>query len=76
MKRGCELPDGCSNLSDQVRLLCRDGVDLGFMTVAEALDRADTLNAELVLLTPDCNLRVFGLLEDPLTQRLRSKKET
>ena len=75
MKRGYALADGCSNLSDEIRVISPEGVDLAFMTVAEAHKRATALHAELVLLTLGCNMKVFRLVEDALKQRLRGKKE-
>ena len=75
MKRGYALAGGCSNLSDEIRVISPELVDLGFMTVAEAHKRATALHAELVLFTPGCNMKVFRLVDDALKQRLRGKKE-
>ena len=75
MKRSYALAGGCSNLSDEIRVISPELVDLGFMTVAEAHKLATALYAELVLLTPGCNMKVFRLVDDALKQRLRGKKQ-
>ena len=47
MNRGLGLPGGLANLSDTVRVIDRDGTDLGLMIVAEAQKIASDQGAEL-----------------------------
>jgi hypothetical protein len=47
MNRGAGLPRGLANLGDTVRVLDRDGTDLGPMIVAKAQKLAADQNAEL-----------------------------
>jgi translation initiation factor IF-3 len=47
MNRGGTLPGGLANLNDTVRVIDRDGTDLGLMIVAEALRLASEQGAEL-----------------------------
>ena len=47
MNRGVGLPGGLANLSDTVRVIDRDGTDLGLMIVAEAQKLASEQGAEL-----------------------------
>ena len=51
MKRGSELPGGLSNLGDTVRVIDRDGSDLGLMIVAAAQQCAARQNAELFVVS-------------------------
>jgi translation initiation factor IF-3 len=74
MKRGYDLPGGCKDLSEEIRVISPEGVNLGRMTVAEAQRRAVAVNAELVLLTPDLRTKIFRLVDDSLRQRLRKEK--
>jgi translation initiation factor IF-3 len=47
MSREATLPDGLANLSDTVRVIDRDGTDLGLMIVVEAQRLASEQGAEL-----------------------------
>ncbi len=47
MNRGGALPGGLANLNDTVRVIDRDGTDLGLMIVAEAQKLASDQGAEL-----------------------------
>ncbi len=47
MNRGVGLPGGLANLNDPVRVIDRDGTDLGVMMVAEAQKLASEQGAEL-----------------------------
>jgi translation initiation factor IF-3 len=47
MNRGATLPGGLANLGDIVRVIDRDGTDLGLMIVAEAQRLASEQGAEL-----------------------------
>jgi len=51
MKRGSDLPGGLSNLGDTVRVIDRDGSDLGMMIVAAAQHCAARQNAELFVVS-------------------------
>ncbi len=50
MSRGAALPGGLANLSDTVRVIDRDGAELGFMIVAEAQRLASERSAELFVI--------------------------
>ena len=50
MNRGAGLPDGLANLGDTVRVIDRDGTDLGLMMVAEAQKLASEQGAELFVI--------------------------
>ena len=47
MNRGGTLPGGLANLNDTIRVIDRDGTDLGLMIVAEAQKLASEQGAEL-----------------------------
>ena len=47
MNRGAGLPGGLANLGDKIRVIDRDGTDLGIMIVAEAQKRAAEQGLEL-----------------------------
>jgi translation initiation factor IF-3 len=47
MNRGAVLPGGLANLNDTIRVIDRDGTDLGLMIVAEAQRLASEQRAEL-----------------------------
>jgi translation initiation factor IF-3 len=47
MNRGAGLPGGLSNLGDLVRVIDRDGTDLGLMIVAEAQKLASDQGGEI-----------------------------
>jgi translation initiation factor IF-3 len=49
MSRDGTLSGGLANLSDRVKVIDRDGTDLGFMIVAEAQKIASDQGAELVV---------------------------
>ena len=50
MNRGFTLTGGLANLGDTVRVIDRDGTDLGLMIVAEAQRLASEQGAELFVL--------------------------
>jgi translation initiation factor IF-3 len=50
MSRDGTLGSGLANLSDRVRVIDRDGTDLGFMIVAEAQRLASEQGGELVVI--------------------------
>jgi translation initiation factor IF-3 len=50
MNRGAGLPGGLANLGDTVRVIDRDGTDLGLMIVAEAHKLASEQGAELFVI--------------------------
>jgi len=50
MNRGAALSGGLANLSDTVRVIDRDGSDLGPMIVAEAQKLASEQGAELFVI--------------------------
>jgi translation initiation factor IF-3 len=50
MNRGGTLPGGLANLNDTVRVIDRDGTDLGLMIVAEAQKLASEQGAELFVI--------------------------
>jgi translation initiation factor IF-3 len=50
MNRGAGLPGGLANLGDTVRVIDRDGTDLGLMIVAEAQKLASEQGAELFVI--------------------------
>jgi len=47
MNRGAGLPGGLANLNDTVRVIDRDGTDLGVMIVAKTQKLASEQGAEL-----------------------------
>jgi len=52
MSRDGALPGGLANLGDTIRVIDRDGTDLGFMIVAEAQKLASEQGAELIVIAP------------------------
>jgi translation initiation factor IF-3 len=52
MNRGAGLPKGLANLGDTVRVVGRDGADLGLMIVAEAQKLASDQGARLFVTDP------------------------
>jgi translation initiation factor IF-3 len=50
MNRGAGVPGGLANLGDTVRVIDRDGTDLGLMIVAEAQKLASEQGAELFVI--------------------------
>lgn len=52
MNRGAGLPSGLANLGDTVRVVDRDGADLGLMIVAKAQKIASEQGAELFVTEP------------------------
>jgi translation initiation factor IF-3 len=50
MNRDAGLPGGIANLGDTVRVVDRDGTDLGLMILAEAQRRALEQNGELFVI--------------------------
>ena len=63
MNRGAGLPGGLANLSDTVRVIDRDGTDLGFMIVAEAQKRASEHGAELFVIAREAKPPVVHIVE-------------
>jgi hypothetical protein len=53
MRREFTLPGGFANLSDHVRVIDRDGTDLGVMIIAEAQRLAAEQGGELVVVEHD-----------------------
>jgi translation initiation factor IF-3 len=62
MNRDCSLPSGLSNLGDQVRVIDRDGTNLGFMIVAEAQKLASEQGGELYVLARTQNLTLVQIV--------------
>jgi F420-0:gamma-glutamyl ligase len=62
MSRDGTLSGGLANLSDRVRVIDRDGTDLGFMIVAEAQKIAADQNAELVVLEREKGIAVVRIV--------------
>ena len=62
MNRGAGLPGGLANLGDSVRVIARDGADLGRMIVAEALKLASEQGAELFVTEPTAKPPVVCLV--------------
>jgi translation initiation factor IF-3 len=52
MNRAGSLPGGLANLGDRVRVIDRDGSDLGVMIVAKAQTLASDQGAELFVTEP------------------------
>jgi len=76
MNRGAGLPIGLANLGDTVRVVGRDGVDLGLMIVAEAQKLASDQGAELFITDPTATPPVIRIVEvrklwDLLEQEVR-----
>ena len=63
MNRGAGLPIGLANLGDTVRVVGRDGVDLGLMIVAEAQKLASDQGAELFVTDPTATPPVILIVE-------------
>jgi translation initiation factor IF-3 len=51
--RGHLLPSGLSDLSQSVRVVGRDGKQIGLLTVMEAMQRAAAEQCELLTVAPD-----------------------
>jgi translation initiation factor IF-3 len=62
VKRDFTLGSGLANLSDQVRVIDRDGTVLGFMTVAEAQGRASEQGGELVVIAREAGVTVVRIV--------------
>jgi hypothetical protein len=75
MKRGADLGIGLANLSDQVRLVDRDGTILGFMTVAEAQRRASQKAGELVTILRSDEMTIVRIVDDAAAFRLQALKQ-
>ncbi len=71
MDRISTLSGGCKSLSDTVRVIGLDGVQLPLMTLAEAQTLAREHHAELVHIATGSE-RIFRLVDDPLRRRLRT----
>lgn len=63
MNRGAGLPGGLANLGDTVRVIDRDGTDLGLMIVAEAQKRASEQGAELFVIERTAKPPVVRIVE-------------
>ena len=63
MKRDSGLPGGLANLGDTVRVIDRDGSDLGLMIVAEAQKRASEQGAELFVIARTTNTTVVRIVD-------------
>jgi hypothetical protein len=73
MDRISTLPGDCKSLSDTVRVLGLDGVQLPLMTLAEAQTLAVSHRAELVHIATGTE-RIFRLVDDALRSRLQSRQ--
>lgn len=62
MNRNGSLISGLANLSDRVHVIDRDGADLGFMIVAEALSVAANQGCELVVVEHDADRPVVRIV--------------
>jgi translation initiation factor IF-3 len=62
MNRGAGLPGGLANLGDTVRVVDRDGTDLGLMIVAEAQKIASEQGAELFVAVRDAKPPVVRIV--------------
>ena len=62
MSRDFTLGSGLANLSDRVRVIDRDGTDLGFMIVAEAQRCASEQGCELVVIAREGKLTVVRIV--------------
>jgi hypothetical protein len=62
MNRGAGLPSGLANLGDTVRVIARDGADLGLMIVAQAQQLASAQGAELLVTEPNAQPPVVRLV--------------
>jgi len=63
MNRGTGLPGGLANLGDTIRVIDRDGSDLGLMIVAEAQKRALAQGAELFVIEHTTKPPVVRIVE-------------
>lgn len=63
MKRDSGLPGGLANLGDTVRVIDRDGTDLGLMIVAEAQKRASEQGAGLFVIERTAKPPVVRIVE-------------
>ena len=63
MKRDSGLPSGLANLGDKIRVIDRDGTDLGLMIVAEAQKRASGQGAELFVIDRTAEPPVVRIVE-------------
>jgi hypothetical protein len=63
MNRDAGLPGGLANLGDSVRVIARDGADLGLMIVAQAQQLASAQGAELFVTEPTARPPVVRLVE-------------
>jgi hypothetical protein len=70
MERVSTLPGGCKNLSDTVRVIGLDDVQLPPMTLVEAQTLAAEHHAELVHIATGSK-RIFKLVDENLRGRLR-----
>jgi len=62
MSRDGTLSGGLANLNDRVKVIDRDGTDLGFMIVAEAQRIASDQGAELVVIEREKSITVVRVV--------------
>ena len=62
MKRDSTLAGGLANLSDRVRVIDREGTDLGIMIVAEAQRVASEQSGELFVVGSEGRLKVVRIV--------------
>jgi translation initiation factor IF-3 len=62
MSRDGTLSGGLANLNDRVRVIDRDGTDLGFMIVAEAQKIASDQGGELVVMARERGITVVRVV--------------
>ena len=63
MSRDFTLGSELANLSDRVRVIDRDGMDLGFMIVAEAQRCASDQGCELVVIAREARITVVRIVQ-------------
>ena len=62
MSRDGTLVGGLANLNDRVRVIDRDGTDLGFMIVAEAQKIASDQGGELVIISRERKVTIVRVV--------------
>jgi translation initiation factor IF-3 len=62
VSRDVTLGGGLANLNDRVRVIDRDGTDLGFMIVAEAQKIASDQGGELVIIAHERKVTVVRVV--------------
>lgn len=74
MNRIPTLPGGCKSLSETVRVIGLDGVQLPLMTLADAQTLAADHRAELVHIATGREQQIFRLVDEALRNSLRSRR--